>query len=484
MDNLNMRKSIIGIIMAVTLVGSSLAFPVQAYAADVEAGQVVGTNDDGIGDNHGTVETNNGTVEDNDGIVGTNNGTVETNNGTVVNNDGIVETNSGTVAYNIPGGTVDNNFGTVDNNSGTVAYNNSGGTVDDNFGTVETNYGTVITNDATVTINNGTVVNNDGIVETNSGTVAYNIPGGTVDNNFGTVETNYGTVVNNFGGTVNGGTVTNQWYEYILTDGSFKSGSTLSKDADNRTWIGKAGSTDNVLGDFYITVAANDGMTFDYATINGGRVQGITNADGSISFGNISSAIRIFFKQFINNNNNNNAGGENTNNTNNGDADNNTNNSSDSDTNNADMMATIESIIANEEAMPVTSFISDEAVAKIPEAAKSTGASYNLSVIISSQGFMAAINKISEVVKAQNATNNAGGRITSTTIYSEKPMLFTADVLNAISASDIDFVFVFMHNGKMYKVTIPRGAKIDFTGHACEGPLYFGQILGTTEEIR
>ena len=26
--------------------------------------------------------------------------------------------------------------------------------------------------------------------------------------------------------------------------------------------------------------------------------------------------------------------------------------------------------------------------------------------------------------------------------------------VNAISASDIDFVFVFMHNGKMYRVTI------------------------------
>ena len=321
--------------------------------------------------------------------------------------------------------------------------------------------------------NRDTVFNdNDDIIGNNYGEVVQNF--GTVENNSGTVNNNSGgKVVNNFGGDVGGdGTVENQWYEYILTDGSFKSGSTLSKDSDNRTWIGKAGSTDNVLGDFYITVPANDGYVFDYATtINGARVQGITNADGSISFGSISSAIRIIFKQFIINNNNNNTGEENT------------NNSSDSDTNNADMMATIESIMANEEAMPVTSFISDEAVAKIPEAAKSTGASYNLSVITSSQGFTAAINKISEVVKAQNATNNAGGRITSTTIYSEKPMLFTADVLNAISASDIDFVFVFMHNGKMYKVTIPRGAKIDFTGHACEGPLYFGKILGTTEEI-
>ena len=38
-------------------------------------------------------------------------------------------------------------------------------------------------------------------------------------------------------------------------------------------------------------------MTFDYATVGDEQVQGITNADGSISFVNISSAIRIFFKK-------------------------------------------------------------------------------------------------------------------------------------------------------------------------------------------
>ena len=62
-------------------------------------------------------------------------------------------------------------------------------------------------------------------------------------------------------------------------------------------------------------------------------------------------------------------------------------------------------------------------------------------------------------------------------------MNFTADILNAISASDIDFVFVFMHNGKMYRVTISRGAVIDFSGHVYEGPLFIGLILGTSEEI-
>ena len=156
-------------------------------------------------------------------------------------------------------------------------------------------------------------------------------------------------------------------------------------------------------------------------------------------------------------------------------------------TNDANLVAAIEAVVAAEEKMPVTSFTSDEAVANIPETAKSAGASYNLSKIVTSQGFVAAVNKISENVKAQNAANNAANnntaRRTSVTIYSDKPMNFTADILNAISASDIDFVFVFMHNGKMYRVTIPRGTVIDFSGHVYEGPLFIGQILGTTEEI-
>ncbi len=57
------------------------------------------------------------------------------------------------------------------------------------------------------------------------------------------------------------GTVANQWYEYILTGGSYVSGS-KTKTADNRTWIGKAESTNNELGDYYITVAANEGPLF------------------------------------------------------------------------------------------------------------------------------------------------------------------------------------------------------------------------------
>ena len=73
-----MKKSIIGIMMAVTLVGSSLAFPVQAYArekgTDVGPGELVEeiVQDESVENNDGTITTNNGTVEYNNGTVTTN----------------------------------------------------------------------------------------------------------------------------------------------------------------------------------------------------------------------------------------------------------------------------------------------------------------------------------------------------------------------------------------------------------------------------
>lgn len=120
---------------------------------------------------------------------------------------------------------------------------------------------------------------------------------------------------------------------------------------------------------------------------------------------------------------------------------------------------------------------------KIPEAARRLGAAYNLSSISTVKGFAAAVKKISEAVNAQNADNTRARKVTSVTIYSDTPMSFTADILKTIEDSGIDFIFIFIYEGKMYKVTIPRATKIDFGGHICEGPLFIGKILGTTQEM-
>ena len=97
-----MKKSIVAIMMAVTLVGSSLAFPVQAYAQE------------NVGDGEEVEEIYQGAT------VTTNNGTVTNNNGTVTYNRGTVTNNNGTITINYEGATVTTNNGTVTYNNGEV----------------------------------------------------------------------------------------------------------------------------------------------------------------------------------------------------------------------------------------------------------------------------------------------------------------------------------------------------------------------------
>ena len=47
----------------------------------------------------------------------------------------------------------------------------------------------------------------------------------------------------------------------------------------------------------------------------------------------------------------------------------------------------------------------------------------------------------------------------------------------------IRFEYVFRYEGKLYKITIPRGVKVDLGESRYEGPLCVGKILGTTQVI-
>ncbi len=132
-------------------------------------------------------------------------------------------------------------------------------------------------------------------------------------------------------------------------------------------------------------------------------------------------------------------------------------------------------------AIPVTEFTSAESVNSMLEAAKSTGASYNLTKITTTQGFVSAVEKIATNVKSQNAANNRNAA--SVIVYSERPMTFSVDILDAVSAADVDFSYIFRHGGKLYRITIPRGTKVDLDASKYEGPLFVGRLLGTTQVI-
>ena len=138
--------------------------------------------------------------------------------------------------------------------------------------------------------------------------------------------------------------------------------------------------------------------------------------------------------------------------------------------------AKVEEGIKAEVAIPVTDFVSASAVNAIPAEVKGTTTEtvFNVSKITTTQGFVAAVDKI---VKA-----NPEGK--SVSFYSEKPFAFNATSLNALTNANKEFVYMFKHEGHIYKVTIPAGAKVDLEGQRFAGPLYIGAKLGTTALVK
>ena len=145
-----------------------------------------------------------------------------------------------------------------------------------------------------------------------------------------------------------------------------------------------------------------------------------------------------------------------------------------------ELQKAFEETIAAEEALPITEFTSESAVNSIPAAAKSTGASANLSKITTMQGFSSAVTKLAATAKA-SITNRNG--VASVTVYTDKPMTFSTDMLDAIYAADVNFSYAFRYEGKLYMITIPSEVKVDLGESRYEGPLFVGKLLGTTQVI-
>lgn len=138
-----------------------------------------------------------------------------------------------------------------------------------------------------------------------------------------------------------------------------------------------------------------------------------------------------------------------------------------------------EEAIKIEEALPVETFVSEGAVKAIPAEAKEVAnatagmTTYNLTSIKTVKGFTAAVRKIA---KADPETQ-------SVLVYSNKPITFSVETLNAVQDANKEFVYMFKHKGHLYKVTIPAGAKVDLRGEYYAGPLFIGSVLGTSQIV-
>jgi len=133
----------------------------------------------------------------------------------------------------------------------------------------------------------------------------------------------------------------------------------------------------------------------------------------------------------------------------------------------------VEATVTAEVAAPVTTFTSAAAVNAIPAEAKTTGAAYNLSSVTTTQGFVAAVNKIAKDTPAK-----------AMSVYSSKPIAMNAASIEAVTNSGKALEYTFSYQGHIYKITIPAGAKINMNGQRFAGPLYIGAVLGTTQVIK
>ena len=100
---------------------------------------------------------------------------------------------------------------------------------------------------------------------------------------------------------------------------------------------------------------------------------------------------------------------------------------------------------------------------------------YNMSAYKTVKGFVTGINKIS---------NNAVKGTVS--IYTDKPICFSKYILESIKKNNITLVYYFMHEGHLYRITIPAGADITklLESNGFAGPLYVGKQLGTSTLIK
>ena len=137
----------------------------------------------------------------------------------------------------------------------------------------------------------------------------------------------------------------------------------------------------------------------------------------------------------------------------------------------------VENRVKAEEAIQVASFVSKEALNALPAEVKgmtSKDTVYNISKITTTQGFVAALDKI---VKA----TPKNGKVT---LYSSEPFAFNKKALAAVTNANKDIVYIFNHKGHLYQVTIPAGVKVDLSLATFAGPLYIGAQLGTSVLIK
>lgn len=101
---------------------------------------------------------------------------------------------------------------------------------------------------------------------------------------------------------------------------------------------------------------------------------------------------------------------------------------------------------------------------------------YNLSSFVTVKGFMNSIDRIAKAAQKDKPVS----------IYSERPVCFSKEILKSMTKHNLEFVYYFKYKGHLYCVTIPPQTDLDtsFKEKTYFGPLYLGHVLGTSKLVK
>lgn len=101
---------------------------------------------------------------------------------------------------------------------------------------------------------------------------------------------------------------------------------------------------------------------------------------------------------------------------------------------------------------------------------------YNLSSFVTVKGFMNSIDRIAKAAQKDQPVS----------IYSERPVCFSKEILKSMTKHNLEFVYYFKYKGHLYCVTIPPQTDLDtsFKEKTYFGPLYLGHVLGTSKLVK
>jgi len=105
---------------------------------------------------------------------------------------------------------------------------------------------------------------------------------------------------------------------------------------------------------------------------------------------------------------------------------------------------------------------------------------YDLSRLQTTKGIVKAIENLNLIVSSDVASPSTEQVI----VYTSSPIAFNAQIVDAISQLNSDFVYMFKYKGTLYRIKIPAKTKMDLMGANFHGPLFLAANYGTVEIIK